>query len=86
MDLTDSEMSDLDFAPKCLVRFLKERIAKYPFLHKIDKVYVNIKTRELTVQVNRKHIKILTENTRKKSEICLMDQEAFDYIKNIVCR
>lgn len=50
---------------------LRSRISKFPYLHKIDKLYVNIATKEFYVQANRK----LEKATDKK-----MDDKIFENI------
>lgn len=75
--------------------FVKKQIASYFLLHKIDKFYVNVSTREVTFDVNRKQLKALTTNSKflrfKESffnffsdQSFVMEQEAFDRCKKIL--
>lgn len=64
-------MESLNFLTKLFVNTLKARISNHPYLHKIDKLYVNITTKEFFVQANRK----LERATNKR-----MDDKIFENI------
>lgn len=61
----EEDQQSLKLWQQFTVWFLKGRITKYPFLHKIDKVYVNMKTREMTLEINRKQ-KVIADKTISK--------------------
>lgn len=50
-------------------------ISKYPYLHKIDKFYINIRTKEFYVKYNRKLQKVAGKS---------MDDEAFNEVNAII--
>lgn len=63
-------------------KFIEGRLINYPYLHKIDKIYVNIRTREVTLDFNRKQQKALTVRSPwifSKQQF-FMDKSAFTYI------
>lgn len=75
--------------------FVTKQISGYYLLHKIDKFYVNLSTREVTFDVNRKQLKALTTDSKflRLKELFLsyfvdqsfvMEQEAFDRCKKIL--
>lgn len=66
---------DLALFPRCTTSVLKWLIASNPFLHKLDKFYVNLKTKDITIEVNRKHLKLI------KIKI---EDDAFEGIKNLI--
>lgn len=75
--------------------FVKLQISSYFLLHKIDKFYVNVSTREVTFDVKRKQLKALTTKSRFlrwKDNVLgffvdqsfVMEEEAFDRCKKIL--
>lgn len=57
------------------VQGLRYFLTKYPYLHKIDKFYVNIKTKKFTVKYNHTLVEVAERG---------MDNEAFDTIVQLV--
>lgn len=69
------QIEDLNFLPKYILKVLICLIASKPFLHKLDKFYINLKTKDVTVKVNRKQHKIMSFE---------IDDDAFEGIKELI--
>lgn len=82
--LDKKETNELEIFSKYIVKALKGRITKFPFLHKLDKIYVNLRTREVTIEVNKKQEKVLEQIDVFGSRSHLIDQHALDCIREII--
>ncbi|CRK88209.1 CLUMA_CG001990, isoform A [Clunio marinus] len=80
--LHEYQIDDLKVIPRIYLKFLKSLITKYPFLHKIDEIFVNMQTGELFFNINEVQTKTLTKNNGKAKRSCHINSEAFDYLKN----
>lgn len=81
--LDKNQVDELPMWPRTIVKVCTHLITKYPFIHKIDKVFLNMKTKEVTVEVNQKQVEILTTRDNM-SQKYLMNQQSFDQIKQIL--
>lgn len=95
MNFFDSSDPWFQWILKAVECFVRKQIAGYYLLHKIDKFYVNLSTKEITFDVNRKQLKALTTNSKflrlKKwilrcfvDQSFVMEQEAFDRCKKVL--
>lgn len=66
------------------MKFLKSFIDNYPLLHKIDRINVNIKTRKVSVEVQRKQLSILSRKESCENENYLMHPKIFNKVIQIV--
>lgn len=57
----------LSFGRKLFIKLSKWLIAKNPFIHKIGKIYVNIKTKEITTEIHRRQVPIIDKKMSGKS-------------------
>lgn len=65
--------------------FTKFLISKYPYLHKIDRIYVDVKSKEISVEVNQKPKQVEIRNFYSVNiNKHMMKQETFDRIKEIL--
>jgi hypothetical protein len=65
------------------LKVVKSFIINYCFIHKIGKMYVNKKTREVTFEVNRKREAALTEYSGGKHRY-ILEQAVFDRLHDIL--
>lgn len=59
-------------------------LGKYPFLHQIEKFYVDNNTREITVRVDGKHETILSENLSNTKERKSIVKRFHELLKGII--
>lgn len=80
----------MNFFLKSIIRVIMSPVIsisnRYPLLHKINKVYVNLRTREVTVEVDTKQINILSKHMchSGKSEKYLINREDFEQVLKII--
>lgn len=82
--MNENGMSNTKFVPKCIAKILNSLFSKHPSLDKIDRIYVNIKTRQVTIEVNSKHENILSRNDIFNGRKYLLNREAFDQVFQII--
>jgi hypothetical protein len=68
-------ISDLKFCQKLKVKFLAKLLSAYPFVHKLEKIYININDRKITTKVGQTQKKIIDDK---------MNSEAFEKVKKII--
>ena len=69
------DYSELSCFKKLKVLILRRGLSTYPFIHKLDKFYVNLKSHEITVAINGVQEKLINE--------CIHN-DAFEKIKEIL--
>jgi hypothetical protein len=69
------EDSELNFDRRWKVRVFKFFLSAYPFVHKLDKFYVNIETQKIITMIDGKEIEIIDDK---------INHETFEEIKRIL--
>lgn len=65
--LDKSKPYDLKWCGRYTAIIMKWLVACNPFLHKLGKFYVNIKTKEITIEIHKKHIKLINDKINDDS-------------------
>lgn len=82
--LDDKEPNYNGFLNELLVKFSKKLISKYPFIHKVDKIYINIQTKKVSLEINQKLKNALADFDKNKERDFSFCPETYDSIKKIV--
>jgi hypothetical protein len=92
--LVDDLKKRLNFYQSFVIEICKVFVGEHTFLHKIDKIYVNIETRKVTVIIHGKQENVLSSNfnSERKEPIFFkrwletfeISKTDFDSIRNIV--
>lgn len=81
--MDDKEIEALGWWHKCLAWLMRSLIINYCFIHKIGKIYVNMKTKEVTFEINRKQEASLMKYSGKAKKYH-MEDAVFDRLKDIL--
>lgn len=69
---------------KLLSLVLRALLSQYPFIHKLDKLCVCIKTREAYISLDNERVQILTTDLGRKCKKFLVSEESFRLLWKIV--
>lgn len=81
--LQDKRIRDIVWWKRIVAVVLRKLIINYCFIHKIGKIYVNMKTKEVSFEINRKQEAALTKYSGGAKKYFL-EEEVFDRLKLIL--
>jgi coproporphyrinogen III oxidase-like Fe-S oxidoreductase len=81
--LKNRQIAVLPWWQKIPMQIAKKFIITHCYIHKIDKMFVNMRTREVTLKVNNIHERPLTKYSGGGSRF-YMSQEAFERLQTIL--